>query len=156
MSFKAFCRREVSALGIFGRRRQPQISVEDQAQATALLKNWERAQSSSDWRSAAQALAALGDWEWWLQLTRKGRAESNYLLVGQVACFVTQVKAMGFIAGSGFGTLSANTHREFDQIAVDALSHAPEDLVVQDGSAGRLDAGTVRNWAAGRIENGMH
>ena len=101
-------------------------------------------------------MASRGDWEWWLELARRGHAERNYLLVGQIDCFIAQVKAMGFVAGSGFGPLPPDTHRTFDEITAECLAGAPGDLVIQDGSAGLIDAETARNWAAARIQKNMH
>ena len=143
-------------MGIFRRRVAPAVTADDQSRALELLRSWEHAQSHGEWVSAAQRMATLGDWGWWLALAKLSSAQGNFVLVGQVACFVTQAKAMGVLVGSGFGPLAAAVHRAFDEVAVDGLAAAPGDLIIQDGSAGRLDAETVRSWASGRIQNNMH
>lgn len=142
-------------MGIFRRDRRTQIGPEQEQRAAASLMEWERAGSVTEWSRAANALAAQGGWDWWLQLATKASAERNVKLVGQIDCFVTQSK--GILGNrSGFPTLTAAVHRAFDEVTVEALRNAQPDLMIQDGSAGAIDVETLLGWATLRLRDGMY
>jgi hypothetical protein len=140
-------------MGLFNRRKQ--ITSEQQNEALRALAIWENAHNLTEWRQAAQTLAALGGWEWWIAVARAAESISNYKLVGQIACFTTQSKAL--LRGEpGFVPPARATCEAVDEIAVRCLRNAPPDLVIQDGSAGRIDVEKLVTWATSRMENGLN
>lgn len=140
-------------MGLFDRRKQ--ITAEQKSEASRALAEWGSAQTLAAWRNAFQRLARLGDWGWWLALARAAESDSNYELVGQVACFTTQSKSV-LRGEAGFSPPSRSICKSVDEIAIRCLGGAPSNLVIQDGSAGPIDIETLLKWATARVANDLY